>query len=190
MFGVDRSQAMLELAKRNACRAGVADNTAFLEGPINAIPLPDRTADCIISNCVVNLVPDVHKPLVFREMYRLLKPGGRVAISDILAKRELPGSIRNDAALLVGCIAGANQVQEYRRWMEDAGFSEILLADTGSDLNIYNEQGSANVSGSSCCSKGTAEPDGNVAKASMESKGINLNEWVGSFRIYAIKTTS
>ena len=97
-------------------------NVEFLESPVTAIPLPDATAGCIISNCVINLVPASDKQLVFNEMFRLLKPGGRVAVSDILARKELPDEIRRDVALYVGCIAGASLVGEYEEFLKNAGF--------------------------------------------------------------------
>lgn len=112
---------MLELARKNAEKAG-ASNVSFIEGSITSIPLPDSTASCIISNCVVNLVPAADKHLVFHEMFRLLVPGGRVAISDILTRKELPEEIARDLSLYVGCIAGASQVHEYEKYLHDAGF--------------------------------------------------------------------
>ena len=115
---------MLDLARRNAKNAG-ASNASFIEAFITSIPLPSSTVDCIISNCVINLVPEPEKPVVFREILRLLKPGGRVAISDILAKQELPMEIKQDLALYVGCIAGASQVCEYERYLKEAGFQGI-----------------------------------------------------------------
>lgn len=121
---------MLELARRNAKNAG-ASNASFIEAFITSVPLPSSIADCIISNCVVNLVPEVEKPLVFQEMFRLLKPGGRVAISDILAKRELPMEIKKDLSLYVGCIAGASQVGDYDRYLKEAGFQGIDIAFSG-----------------------------------------------------------
>lgn len=112
---------MLDLARRNAEQAGVS-NVSFVEGSITAIPLADSTANCIISNCVVNLVPKAEKALVFHEMFRLLLPGGRVAISDILAKKDFPDELAGDMALYIGCIAGASRVHEYEKYLCDAGF--------------------------------------------------------------------
>lgn len=112
---------MLELARRNARNAG-AINASFIEAFITSIPLQSCTVDCIISNCVINLVPEAEKPLVFQEVFRLLKPGGRIAISDILATQELPMEIKKDLSLYVGCIAGASQVGDYERYLKDAGF--------------------------------------------------------------------
>jgi arsenite methyltransferase len=112
---------MLDLARRNTQRAGLS-NASFVEATITSIPLPASTADCIVSNCVINLVHELDKHIVFHEMFRLLKPGGRVAISDILAKKELPQEVKDDLSLYVGCIAGASQVGDYERFLKEAGF--------------------------------------------------------------------
>ncbi len=113
---------MLEKANRNKETSG-AENVNFTESRITDIDLPDETAHCIISNCVINLVPTQEKQLVFNDMYRLLKPGGRVAVSDILVKRELPDELKNNMTLYVACIAGAALVQDYERYLQKAGFS-------------------------------------------------------------------
>lgn len=118
------------LARANKIKATKGDsvqNVSFVKGVITDIPLESDTADCIISNCVINLVPEADKPRVFKEMHRLLKPGGRIAVSDILAKQPLPEKLRNDIALYVGCIAGASQLSEYERYLSDAGFSSKYL---------------------------------------------------------------
>ena len=105
-----------------------ADNVSFIESPITKINLPDATANCIISNCVVNLVPEAEKQLVFNEMFRLLKPGGRVAVSDILLKKDLPSELKGNVALYVGCISGASHKADYERYLGEAGFhSKISL---------------------------------------------------------------
>lgn len=114
--------------KANANKAQInASNVHFIESTITSIPLPDNAADCIISNCVINLVPASEKQLVFNEMFRLLKPGGRVAISDILARKELTQEIKKSVALYVGCIAGASQVSEYDAFLRTAGFNSKLI---------------------------------------------------------------
>lgn len=97
-------------------------NIEFVKSQITDIDREDGIADCIISNCVVNLVPEEEKQMVFNEMFRLLKPGGRVAISDILAKSPLPEEVRKNMALYVGCIAGASQVGMYEKYLTEAGF--------------------------------------------------------------------
>lgn len=115
---------MLARARSNQAKLpdGEASNISFVEANITNIPLEDGTADCIISNCVVNLVPEGDKPAVFAEMARLLKPGGRVAISDILARKELPPGMRESLALYVGCVAGCSTRESYTRWLKENGF--------------------------------------------------------------------
>lgn len=112
---------MLARARLNATKTGIK-NVKFVESSITAIDLPANTADCVISNCVINLVPAEDKHLVFEEIFRILKPGGRVAVSDILAKQGLPEELRDDLALYVGCISGASMVGEYDAWLKAAGF--------------------------------------------------------------------
>jgi arsenite methyltransferase len=124
---------MLDLAQRNVEKAGVT-NASFVEAYITSIPLPDSSADCIISNCVINLVPQVDKPLVFREMFRLLKPAGRVVFSDILTKKALSEEMKESVALYVGCVAGASGVDEYQKFLEDAGFQGEVIVTTLSEI--------------------------------------------------------
>lgn len=113
---------MLARANKIKAQTGRA-NVEFVESGITDMAALDAgIADCIISNCVINLVPETDKPLVFAEMSRLLKPGGRIAVSDILAKKELPQKLKSDLAMYVGCIAGASMVADYERYLSDAGF--------------------------------------------------------------------
>lgn len=133
-IGIDMTDEMLGRARKNAERAG-ATNAEFHKGTIDALPLPDASADCIISNCVINLAPD--KRAVFREMARVLKPGGRVAVSDIALKKPLPPEIGQDLLAYVGCIAGAIPIEEYRDGLKEAGFSHVEIIDSGADLNAY-----------------------------------------------------
>jgi SAM-dependent methyltransferase len=157
--GIDMTPEMLELARRNAAKrleGGAPDNVEFHQATIDRLPLADSSADCVISNCVINLATD--KQAVFREIARVLKPGGRVAISDIALKRELPAELSGDVAAYVGCIAGAIPVEEYRRGLVEAGFAEVAVVDSGADLNAYSKV--ENQSG--CCSppmkEGAPEP--------------------------------
>ncbi len=113
---------MINLARKNAKSAGLT-NAEFIKSTITSIPLADSSVDCIISNCVINLVPKEDKPAVFTEMARILKPGGRVAISDILARKQLSQDILGDMALYVGCVSGASLVAEYEAWLAQAGFT-------------------------------------------------------------------
>src|SRR5450432_1439687 len=103
---------MLARARANATKSSIT-NVKFVESPITSINLPSSSADCIISNCVINLVPAEDKHLVFQEIFRLLKSGGRVAVSDILSKKETTPEMQKDMSLYVGCISGANMVREY-----------------------------------------------------------------------------
>ena len=133
-IGIDMTPEMLDLARRNAEKAGLT-NVEFHLATIDKLPLPDASADCVISNCVINLAPD--KPAVFREIARVLKPGGRLAVSDIALKRELPPELGDDLMAYVGCIAGAITIEEYRRGLIEAGFAHVEVIDSGSDLNAY-----------------------------------------------------
>jgi arsenite methyltransferase len=224
VYGIDSSEAMIELARKNTVQAGLrkrdADSNELVEyvhAPITKIPLPEETADLVISNCVINLVSHEEKHLVFKEIHRLLKPGGRVAVSDILTKKPLPQAMRENVALVVGCVSGAASVEEYRTWLLEAGFEEsgIVFRGTGTDLNAYKlteEErkamgGDASVgccgvavpkdqtaTSSGCCSKGEQEKgsscgsDANSAQLFDETvRDIDFNEWVGSYEIYAIK---
>ncbi len=115
-IGIDMTPAMLDRARANAASAGPngtpLENVAFHHAAIDALPLPDASVDCVISNCVINLAPD--KPAVFREIARVLKPGGRLAVSDIALKQPLPEAIQEDVGAYVGCIAGAISVEQFQ----------------------------------------------------------------------------
>jgi ubiquinone/menaquinone biosynthesis C-methylase UbiE len=126
-YGLDMTDAMLELAERNRAEAGI-ENVQFLKGIIEAIPLPDQSVQVIISNCVINLSAD--KGQVLREAYRVLTSGGRIAISDIIFQGQLPASLRTDLESWAGCIAGALEEQTYRRLLQEAGFTEIEIEVT------------------------------------------------------------
>src|SRR5579883_3838 len=121
-IGIDMTPEMLDLARRNAERSGLA-NVEFYRATIDKLPLPDASVDCVISNCVINLAPD--KPAVFREIARVLKPGGRLAVSDIALKRTLPPELGTDLMAYVGCIAGAIFIEDYRRGLAEAGFDHV-----------------------------------------------------------------
>jgi arsenite methyltransferase len=112
---------MLTRARLNAAKSSIT-NVEFHQSRINSLPLPAESVDCVISNCVINLVPESDKPSVFSEIFRVLKSGGRVAISDILEKKPMGQAMRQDMGLLVGCISGASAVGEYEAWLRKAGF--------------------------------------------------------------------
>jgi arsenite methyltransferase len=126
-YGLDMTPEMLDLARRNAAEAGV-DNVTFLEGRIEAIPLDDATVDVIISNCVINL--SVDKPAVMREMARVLRPGGRLGISDVVAADHLVPEERAARGSHVGCIAGALSFEEYRDALTTVGFEDVEVLPT------------------------------------------------------------
>jgi SAM-dependent methyltransferase len=126
-YGVDMTDEMLELARRNASEAGVA-NAHFLKGEIESIPLPDASVDVVISNCVVNLSTD--KPAVLREIFRVLRPGGRVGVSDVVAEDRLSPDERAQRGSYVGCIAGALAKGEYERGLREVGFSDVSVQFT------------------------------------------------------------
>ena len=146
-YGLDMTDEMLALARSNQRTAGV-DNVEFLKGEIEQIPLPDDSVDVVISNCVINLSGD--KPRVLAEAFRVLKPGGRFAVSDVVRRRDVPEAIRRDVELWVGCVAGALAEAEYRDGLRAAGFEQVdieptriyhtedagsLLASAGDDLD-------------------------------------------------------
>jgi SAM-dependent methyltransferase len=126
-YGLDMTDDMLALARENQRKAGL-DNVEFLKGEIEHIPLPDSSVDVIISNCVINLSGD--KDQVLREAFRVLKPGGRFAVSDVVTNGEVPDEVRKSMLLWVGCIAGALQEKEYRAKLTAAGFAGIEIERT------------------------------------------------------------
>jgi arsenite methyltransferase len=126
-YGLDMTDDMLALARENQRKAGV-ENVEFLKGEIEHIPLPDNTLDVIISNCVINLSAD--KDQVLREAFRVLKPGGRFAVSDVVVRGEVPSEIRRNMELWVGCVAGALQESEYTDKLTNAGFAAIGIEPT------------------------------------------------------------
>jgi SAM-dependent methyltransferase len=124
VYGLDMTDEMLELARTNQRTAGLT-NVEFLKGEIEAIPLPDASVDVIISNCVINLSPD--KPTVFAEAHRVLAPGGRLAISDVVALRSLSDLERADLASWAGCVTGALTAEEYLNGLRAAGFRQVAM---------------------------------------------------------------
>jgi len=126
-YGLDMTDEMLALARENQRKAGV-ENVEFLKGEIESIPLPDSSVDVIISNCVINLSAD--KDRVLAEAFRVLRPGGRLAISDVVVRGETPAAIRRSVELWIGCVAGALEQEEYLDKLAKAGFEEIDLEPT------------------------------------------------------------
>ena len=197
-IGIDMTEAMIDRARENA-RKGGYENVEFHHATIDRIPLLDASVDCVISNCVVNLAPD--KPAVFREIARILKPGGRVALSDIALKGELPEAIAQSMAAYVGCIAGAIPIADYRAALLEAGFEHVEVIDTGADLNAYakveNQSGCCSpamqpgspfaVLDAACCAP---EPTGATSLhddlTALLAK-YDVNAAAASVRVYAVK---
>ncbi len=201
-IGIDMTQEMIDLARCNAAKSGLTDIEYHL-ATIDKLPLPDSSVDCVISNCVINLAPD--KAAVFREIARVLKPGGRLAVSDIALKRELPPEIGNDLMAYVGCIAGAILIEDYRRMLGEASFAHVEVIDSGKDLNAYakveNQAGccsplpavaSLPIAEVGCCST--------MGESSSDSLGVafherlkdllsrhNVNDFAASVRVFAVK---
>jgi SAM-dependent methyltransferase len=185
-IGIDMTPEMLELARRNAVGRS---NVEFHGATIDRLPLPDASVDCVISNCVINLAPD--KRAVFREIARVMKPGGRLAVSDIALRKPLPREIENDLMAYVGCIAGAILIDDYRRGLSAAGFDAVQIIDSGKDLNAYtkveNQSGCCSPAMddglsviSSCCSDVHAQLGDLLVR-------YNVNDYAASVRVYAVK---
>ncbi len=143
-YGLDMTDEMLDLAEKNKTKAG-ATNVEFLKGAIEDIPLPENAVDVIISNCVINLSADKDK--VLREAFRVLKPGGRFAVSDIVLRRELPEDVRGSLNLWTGCVAGALVESDYVGKLRAAGFHDVTVEAT----RIYSKDDAAEMASSSCC---------------------------------------
>ena len=189
-IGIDMTPSMIERARANALSGGYS-NVEFYLAMIDKIPLPDASVDCVISNCVLNLAPD--KSAVFREIARILKPGGRLAVSDIALKHELPEDIAKSMAAYVGCIGGAIKMDDYRDGLLAAGFEHVEIVDSGSDLNAYakveNQAGccSPSMGESSCCTPtATTELTVHEELTELLSK-YDVNSAAASVKIYAIK---
>lgn len=193
-IGIDMTEEMLLRARNNAANGGYT-NVEFHLGTIDNIPLPDASVDCVLSNCVINLAPD--KPAVFREIFRILKPRGRLAASDIALKQGLPPEIAGSLAAYVGCIAGAISMESCREGLLAAGFQAVEIVDSGADLNAYGkvenqaaccapEMGA--VSSGACCSSSLSS---DITPVHGELKDLlaryDINQAAASVKVYAIK---
>jgi arsenite methyltransferase len=166
-YGLDMTDEMLDLAQKNKAKAG-ATNVEFLKGTIEAIPLAGNAVDVIISNCVINL--SVDKDQVLREAFRVLKPGGRFAVSDIVIRRELPESVQKSMNLWTGCVAGALLEADYVAKLRAAGFTDIEVEPT----RVYTKDDAAEMASSSCCGGDMSETlaglDGAVMSAFIRAR--------------------
>jgi SAM-dependent methyltransferase len=196
-IGIDMTADMIDRARRNAEKQNL-QNVEFHLATIDHLPLPDRSVDCVISNCVINLAPD--KPAVFREINRVLKPGGRLAASDIALKKTLPDEIGQNLLAYIGCISGAILVAAYEEALHQAGFHAVQIVDTHKDLNVYAKV--ENQSG--CCAPevaaadplalaGCCSPSASGAGSDLHRqladllKRYNVNDYAASVQVFAIK---
>jgi ubiquinone/menaquinone biosynthesis C-methylase UbiE len=163
-YGLDMTDDMLALARENQRRAGV-ENVEFLKGEIEAIPLPENAVDVIISNCVINLSAD--KRRVLAEAFRVLKPGGRFAVSDVVMRGEMPAALRRNVELWIGCVAGALEEPEYRRLLAEVGFEAIAVEPTriyrAEDARAFLEEAGVDATGAD-------EVDGKVMSAFVRAR--------------------
>lgn len=198
-IGIDMTLAMIERARRNAQDGSGGKpyaNVEFHLASIDRLPLPDASVDVVTSNCVINLAPD--KAAVFREIARVLKPGGRVAVSDIALRKPLPPELASSAAAWSACVAGAISVAQYVEGLRAAGLADVVAVDDGGDLNAY-----AKVEGQSaccspvpatsgtlpmadCCTPPSAAPALHADLAALLRR-FNINEFAMSAKLYAIK---
>ena len=190
-IGIDMTAEMLDRARAGAAKVG-ATNVEFHLTTIDSLPLEDDSVDCIISNCVINLAPD--KAAVFREMLRVLKPGGRLAISDIALRKPLPPEARESIEAASGCISGAILIDDYRAGLQAAGFSATTVTGTGADLNAYAKLGesgccasdSANSSG--CCGPPNSEQGTLHGQLTEVLAQFDANDYAASVRVHAVKS--
>jgi arsenite methyltransferase len=209
-IGIDMTEDMVALARRNAATGNYA-NVTFHHAPIEALPIESDSVDCVISNCVLNLVED--KDAALAEVFRVLKPGGRLAVSDIALLRPLPREVARDVTAWVSCIAGAITIEDNLAKLGHAGFASAQVVPTGADLNVYKEASQ----GSSCCAPkavedqpsccapkppsgccGGAKPRTEAASPSQTASGfhaelagalaaLDLNDYAAAVRIFAVK---
>ncbi|KAF8554127.1 NAD(P)-binding protein [Imleria badia] len=174
VIGLDNSDDMIARARRIAATKGLKPpHVAFVKVALTGdLPIESNSVDCVLSNCVINLLPPAGKLKAMQEVYRILKPGGRVSLDDIIAKKPFPESLRSNAAAYVGCISGAILLEDYRALMQDAGFKDVLFTENPSDLNIYLNGG----------------PTGCCGAISVPTDIGDLNELAKSYQIYATKS--
>jgi ubiquinone/menaquinone biosynthesis C-methylase UbiE len=196
-IGIDMTPEMIARARQNAARpvnGQKLSNVDFHLAQIDQLPLADGSVDCVISNCVLNLVPD--KAAAFHEIWRVLKQGGRLAVTDIALKKPLPDELARDVLAYVGCIAGAILIADYERGLREAGFQTIQVIDTRKDLRAYEQ-----VENQSACCSPAAAPDGLPMTTCGDSGAVHqglavllrrydINEYAASVQVYALKDAS
>jgi len=186
-IGIDMTGDMISLARANA-RKGNYDNVSFHLAEIEAMPIPSRSVDCVISNCVLNLCED--KDAALAEVFRILKPGGRLAISDIALRKELPAHVAQEMSAWTGCIGGALTIEDNREKLLRAGFTDVAIQDAQADLNAYRAGGAAACCGpsTSCCGPSDEPQEANFHdQMSALLDTIDANEYAASVKIFALK---
>lgn len=171
-IGLDISPEMIALARTNAKEKGLkAPTVAFVQASLaEPLPIASNTIDCVLSNCVVNLLPEGGKESLLKEVYRILKPGGRIVLDDIIAKQPLSDEIRNDLTSYINCISGSIQIEEYKAILQTAGFSDFHFLETKNDLKRV----CSGLNGSCCSTSGS-------------QLSFDVNAWVASYQVTAHK---
>ncbi|AGA28785.1 arsenite methyltransferase [Singulisphaera acidiphila] len=200
-IGIDMTEEMIALARKNAVSSGLT-NVEFHLATIDRLPLAAGSVDCVISNCVINLAID--KDAVFKEIARILKPGGRLAVSDIALKKPLPQELADDLMAYVGCITGAIPIEQYRQGLVAAGFAHVEVIDSGADLNAYaNVENQAvccppplpsstaglAVVDAGCCPPTPTQPSDESLHARLADllRRHDVNDYAASVKVYAVK---
>jgi len=184
-IGIDMTEDMIQRARRNADETRLT-NVEFHLAEIESMPLENDSVDCVISNCVLNLVPD--KANAFAEIFRVLKPGGRLAVADLALKQKLPQELAADFSAYVGCVAGAILMKDYESSLTAAGFDAVQIIDSRQDLNAYArlDEPSGCCEPSSCCAASTDQPSVHEGLAAL-LRTFDINEYVASVRVFALK---
>jgi SAM-dependent methyltransferase len=180
-IGIDMTPEMINLANKNLSQSAF-DNVEFYLAEIEAMPLGSESVDCVISNCVLNLVADKKKAFV--EIFRILKPGGRLAVSDIALRKAPPPEYEPEVRALTGCIAGAILTDAYRAMLEAAGFSSVEIVDAKRDLNLYRKLRAKDANETSSASPCSTPGD---AGAGIRDGNFDVNEYAASVRVFALK---
>ena len=179
VIGIDMTEDMLRRAREHARQAGL-ENVEFHLAEIESLPIADGSVDCLISNCVLNLVPD--KSVAFAEIFRVLKPGGRLAISDLALKQPLPADMAADINACFGCRWGAVSIGQYQAALNAAGFGAVEIIDTGADLNAYVQLDTQ----PTCCAATSADAD-HYARFAAVLRQYDVNPFIASVNVLAIK---
>ncbi|MGD9648905.1 MAG: arsenite methyltransferase [Pirellulales bacterium] len=201
-IGIDMTADMVERARHGAALAGLA-NVEFHLAEIENLPLESNSVDCVVSNCVLNLVPD--KPKAFAEIFRVVKPGGRLAVSDIALKQPLPDEVSQNVLAYIGCVAGAIMIDDYRQQLAAAGFADIVIVDSNADLTAYaavegtggccsgpREASALPVVQTGCCGDSSSATDTAAATRIHDEladlmRRYNVNAYAASVKVFAIK---